>query len=234
MTPRDLIRRSFQALGVVAEGETPSAAQLNDAFSSLNDMLDSWSNEGLLIYQNSPQTFPLVVGQSTYTIGTTGNFVTVRPMRIENARIQEVQSGLFTEFPVEIVTQDEWVGIPTKSVTTSLPQKLFAQGTYPLETISLWPVPSVANNLILWCWQPLTSFATVDTAISMPPGYQRALRTNLAIELAPEYGKQATPELSSAAMESKANIKRMNIKDVILTSDFPSQHRKPFNYLTGE
>ena len=41
------IERSLRLLGVLAEGETPSAATSQDALMALNQMIDSWNTERL-------------------------------------------------------------------------------------------------------------------------------------------------------------------------------------------
>ena len=49
-TAQDIITDSLNILGVYAAGETISDADLEQAFTRLNDMLDSWSNESLTCF----------------------------------------------------------------------------------------------------------------------------------------------------------------------------------------
>jgi hypothetical protein len=61
------------------------------------------------------------------------------------------------------------------------------------------------------------------------------LRYNLAIELAPEYGKEPSETTLGIAIQSKAKIKRMNSKPLYLKTDSALQTRgHVFNWLTGE
>lgn len=234
-TARDLINSSFRLIGVLAGGETASAQEMNDALATLNDMIDSWSNERLTIFNVAPETFPLVPAQQTYTMGTGGDFDTARPLKIENAKIQVVTNGQTNEYPLQISNQDQWADIRIKTVTTSLPSILYMDGAYPLQNLNLWPIPSVANSIILYSWKPLSDFSTLNTVASLPPGYSKALRYNLAIELAPEYGKQADQSVVAGAIEGKENIKRANITPRYMATDSALQdYRKPFNWLTGE
>ena len=44
-TANDQINGALRLLGVLAEGETPSAATSQDALAALNQMIDSWNTE---------------------------------------------------------------------------------------------------------------------------------------------------------------------------------------------
>lgn len=235
MTARDLITKSLKLIGVLSGNEAPSANEASDALSSLNDMLDLWSTQSLLIYAKTQEVFPLVASQQSYTMGPGGNFNTTRPQRIEEASLR-INGTTTNDLPVEIITQAQWANITVKSVTSSIPTKLFEQNTYPLDTIYLWPVPSdLSKSLVLWSWKPLTNFATLDTVVNLPPGYNKTLKYNLGVELAPEYGKQVDPVIIAQAVGSKDDIKRMNSKTILLSQDASVVgHRKAFNYLTGE
>jgi hypothetical protein len=204
-----------------------------DGLSSLNDMIDSWSNENLLINTKVREVFPLVAAQSSYTMGPTGNFNTTRPLKIELALMQD--AGTLIETPVEIFTKEQFASISLKTLTSNDPQYIYPTGSYPLETVHVWPVPTEANNLVLYSWKPLATLANLSTEFSLPPGYGRALKYNLALELAPEYGR-AVPELvAMIAAESKANIKRMNSKpNYLLVDKSLISNGSGFNWMTGE
>jgi len=60
----------------------------------------------------------------------------------------------------------------------------------------------------------LEAFADYDTLYDLPPGYARALRYNLAVELAPEFGRPLDPLVAGLAAESLATIKRANVRTV--------------------
>ena len=69
----------------------------------------------------------------------------------------------------------------------------------------------------------------------MPPGYSRALRYNLALEWAPEFGKPVDQTILMVANESKAEIKRQNTQPVYMVSDaLGLVGPKGFDINTGE
>lgn len=233
MTGRELITGALRLIGAIASGETASADEATDALSALNGMLDSWSLEKLILYARTEEVFTLVGAQQTYTIGSTGDFNTTRPLSIEEARIRVSN----VDYPVEIIGLEKWSAIANKTLTSTYPIMLYPEFTNPLATLKFWPIPDAANSVVLWSWKTLTQIATLNTTIALPPGYERALRYNLAIELAPEYGKSVSAEVASSALESKSNIKRINFKPAMLFVDsalLGGRNGKGFNIYTGE
>jgi hypothetical protein len=154
-TVSDLIKGSMRLIGVIAAGETPSSSESADALSSLNDMLESWSNDGFLIYHRVIENLTLVASTASYTIGSSGAFNTTRPIRIIDALVKE--SGSDDEVPIRIYNQDEWVQISDKTLTSILPQGIYYDPNFALGLIYVWPVPSANGTLILYSDKPLTT-----------------------------------------------------------------------------
>jgi hypothetical protein len=79
MQPIDIISRALKDIGALEAGETPTADAAQDAFDMLNDMLDQWSNEDMMVFYKTEIVFSITPGQSQYTIGPGGqigaNFV---------------------------------------------------------------------------------------------------------------------------------------------------------------
>lgn len=236
MTVRELIRKSMLLIGSISTGESLSADEAADGLSSLNDLLDSWSTDGLLIPAMAREEFTLTPSQASYTIGPSGNFNTTNPQIIEEARILDV-SGTPFELPLKIYNVQEYADVKLKTLTSSQPEALYFQRGSPLSTIYLYTVPSIANKLVLYSRKALSNFASVNDSIAMPPGYQRALRYNLAVELAVEYGKAPSEYVMMTATELKAQLMRVNADPLYLKSDIlgiNQDSQKPFNIYTGE
>ena len=76
--PIDIISRALKDIGALEAGETPTPEAAQDAFDMLNDLIDQWSNEDMMVYNTTEIIFPLISGQVQYTIGptpSTANFV---------------------------------------------------------------------------------------------------------------------------------------------------------------
>ena len=76
--PIEIISRALKDIGALASGETPSPDEAQDAFDMLNDLIDQWSNEDMMVFNVTEIIFPVIPGQIQYTIGpnpSTPNFV---------------------------------------------------------------------------------------------------------------------------------------------------------------
>jgi len=77
-TAIDIISRALKDIGALEAGETPTPDAATDALDMLNDMLDQWSNEDMIVYNFTEIIFPVIAGQTQYTIGpnpSTANFI---------------------------------------------------------------------------------------------------------------------------------------------------------------
>jgi hypothetical protein len=226
MTVRDLIKGSLRLIKVLAAGEVPKAEEQTEAFEALNSMINTWSAEGLMIFKVTPEEFTLTANDGSYTLGASGgDFTTSRPSEIIRASLKSGNS----EYPVSIINTQEYADIPDKTSTSTIPQKLYIDGGYPLLTLKLWPVPSAANTLVLYSLKPLTAFSSVNDTVSLPPGFEEALKFNLAKRLAIEYGAALSAEADQIARDSLTVIKRKNSRPTYLRSDvmgltFPKQY----------
>lgn len=220
-TARDLIKASFQLLGILAAGESPQADEAKDALATMRRMLDSWSIERLMVYASARESFPLAGGQASYTMGldVTADFNTARAVEIVDARIVVTGSNPPLEIPMDILNDHEWANVMQKSTPGSFPTKLHPNGTYPLDTLDVWPVPSSGCSIVLYSKKPLSAVTSLDTVIVLPPGYEDTIVTNLAVKIAPIYGRAVTQDLMSQAMDAKGNVKRQNIKPEYLECD---------------
>ena len=217
-TVLDIIKRAHRISGIYALGETPSPEESADALYALNSMLGSWANESLLIYADQLDSITLIPGVSTYTIGPSGGTITVRPMSISNSSYIRA-SGI--DYPLAIISLDQYNNISSKSEQSEIPEYLWYQDTFPNSTVTLYPVPSVANVLNLWSKKQITGFSTLTEEVSLPPGYQEALEYNLADALAIETESQLTPAASKKAVMLKKMLKRTNLTVPTMALPYP-------------
>jgi hypothetical protein len=205
-TALSFIQRSLRLANVVGDGQTPSSEDAANGLEWLNDMLDSWSAESLMVYAQVPDVVTLTAGQSVYTIGAGGDFNIARPVRLRSVT-QTVQG---VTFPVDIINQDEYDTITLRTLTQQLTRYVLYTNSAPLGTLTFWPTPSATISATLWSDEVLSSVPSLTTDLVFPPGYSEAIRTNLALRFCMEYGLRPSAETVALAAAGRARIKKAN------------------------
>ena len=234
-TAGDQINRALRLLGVLAEGETPSAATSQDALVALQQMVESWNTERLAVFSTQDQVFlwPAGVGNETRTLGPTGNFVGLRPILIDDATYFR-DPGTNVSFGVKLINQQQYNGIAVKTVTSTYPQVMFVNNTFPDMTMTIYPVPTRQLEWHFVSVEELSNPATLATSLFFPPGYLRAFAYNLAMEIAPEFGVEPSPQVQRIAMTAKRNLKRINNPDDVMSMPYAIvSNRQRFNVYSG-
>lgn len=211
----DLIKGSLRLIGMLAEGEEPSAATMQDSIAAMNAMIQSWDTERLSVFSTQDQVFMWPSSVDKRTLGPTGDFVGDRPILVDDATyFKDPQTNL--SFGIKLINQLQYDGIALKSVTSTYPQVMWVNMTYPNIEMTVFPVPTKMLEWHIVSVEKLTEVATVATPIDFPPGYIRAFRYNLAMELAPEFGVEPSQQVMRIAMSSKRNLKRINNPDDVM------------------
>lgn len=215
---RDILTDALLQIGMLDPTEPIGADAAASALRELNRMVSSWANEELMIYTVDRQTFALVGGQQSYTIGVGGNFNTAYPVRPSQINLVSVLvNGV--EIPIDILNDEQWRDISVKTTSSTFPLQMWANGNHPLNTLYFWPIPTAANSLIMSVWGQITAFPDVNTVVTLPQGYEDALVQNLAIRLCPSYGVQPSPVTGILANSSKTRIKAINWEPTYRTVD---------------
>ena len=232
-TAGDQINGALRLLGILAEGEVPSADTSQDALTALNQMIDSWSTERLMIYNTIDQVYLWQPGLITQTLGPTGDFIGHRPVALDDSTyFKDPSNGI--SFGIKFINQQQYDGIAVKTVTSSYPQVMWINMEYPNITMSLYPKPTKILEWHFISVQELDQPATLETNLAFPPGYLRAFRYNLACELAPEFGVEPSPTVARIAMASKRDLKRQNNPDDIMAMPYSIvATRQRYNIFAG-
>jgi hypothetical protein len=217
-TASSMILHSLRLLGEKPVGGTLTNNEQVDYLADLNSMLESWSLDGLLIYQLLQESLALTVSVGSYTIGTGGAFNTTRPNKIVDPCFTRDASSIDRE--IRIVDAPTYGRIGNKTLDGGYPRYMFYDSAWSagLGTINLYPEPIAGLTLYINSWKQLQSFSSISTTLSLPPGYQRAIEYNFAIEAAGGF-ISVPPEVAKVALESKAAIERVNSKPPVLRMD---------------
>lgn len=209
-TVQTYIDRALRLAGQLSAGASPTATESADALVAFNDMVEAWRLEGLMVYAMQEESLTLTSGSSSRTVGPSGNLSTTRPVEIRKAWIVDNS----VSYPVRIISHEEYAAIPDKTTTGDWPTVAMIEYTMATATVTYWPVPNASRTMKLLTPVAVTEFAAVGTTVTLPPGYGRALAYNLAVELASEYETEVRPAVAQIAIQSKAAIKRRNMRPI--------------------
>lgn len=219
-TVADIATAALKLIGVTAQSETPSSGDQETCLSALNQLMDQWQAERLAIYKITRTTATIVSGQQDYTVGSGGDVNIARPVFPQHINFQDTSMDPVLEMQLTPLTDDAWSRVGLKGLESNYPQGAYYNPTFPTATISLWPIPTSSTiELVVYMPTAVPTFSALTDTVSLPPGYQRFITTNLAMEVAPQFGAVASPYLIQQAMESKATVKRANIRLADLTLD---------------
>jgi hypothetical protein len=207
MTAKQIIRAALRQINAIGATAEPSAADYDACLEYLNNLGDSWSAEGALIFAYAIEEFTLVAGTSQYTIGSGADFNTQRPAFIDSAKIKYPNNDV--EYRVDVVPRNKF-DLVSLQTTQGQPYMLFYNPKYPNGVINLYYTPGQAFTLKLNMRARLGEIANIATTVQFPEEYRRALIFNLAVDVANMYGFDAPNDTKRIARESKDVVMSIN------------------------
>ncbi len=246
LTGTSLITDSLVKLQVLRFGQPAAPDLLAGGLGVLNDLIDSLLLEEMFVFSIEPDAYPLT-GALSYTIGPTGDFHAQRPTRIENANYIFATISPVVRKEVAILTAAEWSLISVQNILTNVIQAIWYEGDVSQPdgnaTIHVWPGGTAGNQLELFTWKQLLSFADLVTPYTFPPGYSEALKWILAEKLLPSVttylkgDKQFLTMIADQAQKGRTAIMSYNSRDIMTMIDpaylVGGRRMGGWSYLTG-
>jgi hypothetical protein len=235
MTARELIRLALVQIGAVASTAPMRDDEAQDGLLQLQGLLDTLRTHRLTIAGATRTVLTVTTDDGSYNLATgqvSPDWNAQRPLRLEAAGLVDT-SGY--ETPLRILTDVEYARIVDKA-QTGWPTCLYLRNDYPTAVVELWPVPSSSSIASVALYLPLASNTsiTVDSALVLPPGAQEALMYQLAVRLAPSYGRPVDPIVAQLAADTLGSWKRSNIREALLDIDLALlADPVGFDYRTG-
>lgn len=232
-TAADQIYAALRLIGQLAEGEQPSADTAQDALTALNQMIDSWNTERLSVFSTQDQVRTWPSGTRSMTLGPSGTLIGNRPVQLDDASYFRDPSTNVS-YGIKFINQQMYDGIAVKTVTSTYPQVMFTNMTFPDIEMYVYPVPLRDLEFHFISVEELTQPASLSTTLTFPPGYLRAFKYNLACEIANEFGVEPPQTVQRIAMTSKRNLKRINNPDDVMAMPYGIvAKRQRFNVYVG-
>ena len=178
-------------------------------------------------------TSPGILGPITATIVSPYQMVnSYRPVSINEATITVSSSPTPSpiDYPLQIFNDMEWASISLKNTGTNIPRGIYYDKGNPIGNIYFWPYPNAGTCTVnLYCPTYLGPFGLNDS-VALPPGWQKMLIYNLALDLGPEFGVDPSPLVMAQAVASKAAVKRSNFRPRLLACDEILMGQRPLGY----
>jgi hypothetical protein len=214
-----LLQPMLRMAGItVLPGTTPNVDQYGELVPMVNRLLGSWNCDGHKIFTTSiSDPFPLTSGQKIYTIGPGGDFDTDRPMYVKGATVL-FPTGPVLRRELRILDDEEWRAIAIQDIVGAPPYELYYDGGFDengLASIYLRFQPPDGYSLELYTWQRLqTSFTSAADIAIFPPGYERAIVLNGALEVAALYPLEAkiAPIVPGLAAQALRDLMVLNMR----------------------
>jgi len=185
-----------------------SADNQANALVDLNAMIGQWSAESLMVPSITTENFTLSANDGEYSIGSGGDFDTVRPVKIEGAYLKD-SNGY--DYPLSPMSREAYNAIVDKTTQSRPEQYLYIQ-SYPLGKILFDYLPDSVYTFYFDSIKPLTEFSTLTATVNLPDEYKMALIYNLVLLIADDLGKPLSPRTIALAVDTKKILKNNNMR----------------------
>jgi len=247
MTGNDVINLTFENLAVIQPGELITTTLQTAAQTRLNMFLASLSAEQQIAYQQVTQTFNLVPGVGSYTLGPSGTFATLGGLRSMKATSWRATfanmdpkggpvlamdqfgpaAGMIQEKLAAIVTQavlEGQIASFPNPINAPVPSVVAADTAYPANNIRISPVPgSFSGSIDISYWTPLVQLTDFTLALTVPAEYQAMLVWGLTVDLYTQYARPGASTIEVCA----GNYQRYKSVVMALNTVAPQAQQAP-------
>ena len=217
----NLIVDALLELGVLAPGETPTAADQQLALRYLQRQIDAWGADRLTLSLQLRTPFTLVSGSSSVQVGPGQTVNIVRPVWINSINFIVPGTNPGVESPLGQMDEDAYAAISIKQLSSQLPLQFFYQTNLSdaFGTLFFWPRVSQNVDIAIYSPQAVEVPTSIATDLIGPPGYAEAFLYQLATRLVTPFGVAPPPMLASNTQNATMVMKRQNVNPGILSVD---------------
>jgi len=206
-----LIFASFRLLGVFNDDLPPPQNDINNATQTLNLMIKQWMADGYPLWCVTDIPITITANTQSYTIGPTGTVVNNRPLRVTEARLHYVASGL--DIPLQKLSRQEYNMLGNKTLPGIINSYYYdpqlTNGvlyTYLQSDTVTMP----GNQVIVTVQRPFADMINPTDNFDFPIEALNALKWGLADEMISDYD---IPEIKANRLMAKAAIYKEKILD---------------------
>lgn len=209
-TIRSIINLALKDSGIVGQGQTAAAEDINDALTRLQWMMDEWTSNRWFIFELQ-QLSKVSTGAAAYSIGPGQDFdIAQRPAKIEYAFLRQLNNSgpNPVDSPLTVLSaREDYDSISVKSLV-AFPTYIYLQTSWPIGFVKTWGVcPASLYEIFIDVLLQLNTGISLDADPRFPPVYFAALHYNLALRLRPGYQMQPDPTIVQLARSSLNSVK---------------------------
>ena len=142
---------------------------------SMNIMFADWSNRGVQMWEISKVELTNTEGDNDYSINA-------YDIDILDAYIQRTVNDIVTDYPLDRIDRNEFIGIPTKATKARPTEFWLARLKTPV--IHLYPTPeNSTDKLIYYVWQRIQDSSASINDVDIPSRFIPPLVSGLAYYL---------------------------------------------------
>lgn len=217
ITARKIIHAAYRMLGIKKFGETVSGEEAIAALDLFNELLESFSQSGMLIPYLEQITFTMTPNKGVYTISKNTD------ADIINRQIARLDYASFTiddvTYPCNILSKNEFYKNLRVTDLASLPYNVLLQkATYHSELI-FYPLPDRDYTCTVNAKLAFDDVELDDRLDEIPDVYRRFMRYALARELCEVYGVEWSPKNETIYQELLRTAEASNDLDLTIGID---------------
>ena len=204
-----VIEASLRLLGILREGGSASTDQKANGLEAINMILGSWDNDGLIRPYRTTESFSVGSSISGRTIGASGDWNTGKPTKIEFMWVRDSNN---IDHYVKEITAKQYAKLQGKGVATGRPEQFYFEpidATTPATHAKVFfdKTTSATETFYIMSYKVFSQLSASTNTIALPQAWIRALKFQLAVDRAQEYGKAVSGELAGLAKQSIDQIR---------------------------
>lgn len=227
MTVQTFVNLALRDIGRLWPGQTPSSDESTEGLAVANEIIGSWSHEGLLVPTHAVTGFAMSALTTGYTFGVGGTWVTASlPIRVKGARSI---NGNFSA-PCRVLPMgqfDQEAPVNGAGRTVVLPMLMGVDNSAPTRNVRVYPPPAGAvTTMEVSYWLALAPLVNLTDALAFAePAFELALRNELSLRMARSFNVEVTPAMLTLAAGSKSALARINPGETVPQTSAPPQQQ---------
>jgi hypothetical protein len=214
-----IVKSSMRILGLIPSGENPTSDELTDGIEALNMLVKQWMHNpnyvmrGFQGWHQFEQILDIsaLAAKQQYTLGPSGCDQTMEvPVDILTVVKVDANGNRIVVERASLNRFTEW----SNRTTEATPTEYYYKRGLTSGTLSFNYKPSdTTEDFIITYVRPLQDIDNVTDDVEFPQEWFRALKFNLAIEMALEYQRPISPVLMKLATDSLDLVQSFDTQD---------------------